>query len=440
MAIQSKKILKTHGLCVVFLVVLFVLSGTLCALAGDTSAKTPYQGVTLTFAIETGPPFEYYYGEMVPEFERRTGIKVKVDAVPIAEMVTKLTTEFMAETGAYDAIGIVVMPLTMFLKNGWIEPLEPFFEQGVVSPGYDLDDFASKEGMYVDDKLVTLPITAFCKTFFYRTDLFGEAGLPGPPETFAEEIEYARKLNNPPIYGTVLHGRHYAGTMSVVNTMLHSSGGQYYDENWNPVFDREAGVAALTHYVNLLKYAPPDVLNYGWLEVGSAFAQGNAAMCRLYPDSMPDFIDPEKSRIVGKFNMTIPPPRKGYPARPHGGTQGFQVASQSRHKKAAFKLIEFLTSKEIEQKLALAGKNGSPPRLSTMAHPEYTKMAWWAPVVAEGLKVLKMPPCIESQQEVDEALLTAWENAAVGKQSPQEALSTAAEEVRKVLRAVGYLQ
>ena len=89
MSIQLKKVQRVS---MIFLTVLFLLSGTLCALAVDTSIETPYKGVTLVVASEDGPPYLDYWKEFLPEFERKTGIKVEVDVIPIAEIYTKLAT------------------------------------------------------------------------------------------------------------------------------------------------------------------------------------------------------------------------------------------------------------------------------------------------------------------------------------------------------------
>lgn len=437
MSIQLKKV---QGVNMIFLTVLFLLSGTLCTSAVDTSIETPYKGVTLVVASEDGPPYLDYWKEFLPEFERRTGIKVEVDVIPITELYTKLATEFMAETGAYDVTQVDYSSYPMFVENNWLEPLGKYFEQGLAAPGYDLDDFTFTGDMYYEGKLITLPVMASCKTLFYRKDLFRKAGIEGPPETYSEEIEYARKLNNPPVYGVVFHGKHYSGTVSLINTMIWSCGGDFFDENWNPIFDQEPGVKALTFYCDLIKYAPPDILAYGWLEVGSVFSQGNAAMCHLYPESTPEFIDPEKSRIIGKWDMALTAHRKGYRTIPGGGGEGFQVAAQSKHKKAAFKLIEFLTSKEIELKAALAGINGNPCRGTTLDNPKYLEIAWWSPVTREGLKRVRLARLFGAKPEVDDQLLTAWDQAAIGKKSPRKALSDAADEVRKILKRAGLLK
>jgi len=441
MFIEFKKVLKMRRVSIVLLVVLFLLSGTLSIFAGNTSVKNPYKGVTLTFGCENGPVYLHYIREYVPEFERKTGIKVKVEITPIAQVYTKWATEFMANTGVYDIVQVDRNKYPMFMENNWLEPLGKYFEQGLADPSYDFEDIIGQNFVYYKDKLVTLPVFASCYQLYYRTDLFQKVGIEGPPGTYSEEIEYARKLNNlADTYGIAIHGKHYAGLMSPISSMLWSCGGKFFDENWNPVFHQEPGIKALNFYCDLIKYAPPDVLSYGWLEVISVFAEGHAGICHLYPEATPDFLNPEKSRIIGKWDAAITPHREGYPTINVGEAQGLQVAAQSRHKKAAFKFIEFLTSKEIALKAALSGGNPGPCRLSVLSNPKFQEKAFWAPAMAEGNKRARGAPVISVWDEVVEELVTAWQGAAMGKQSPREALSDAADKVRKIVKQAGYLQ
>jgi len=435
MSIQFNKV---QGVSIIFLMVLFLLSGVLPALAVDIPIKTPYKGVTLTLAMETGPQYEFL-AKNVPEFEKRTGIKVKVDLIPVMEIKTKYTTEFMAETGAYDIVEIGYTHNAYFVENKWYEPLGKYFEQGLADPSYDFDDFASTAGMYYKDILVGLPYMASTNVFYYRKDLFRNAGFEGPPETFSEEIECARKLTNPPNYGVVIQGEIKKG-FGIYVSMIWSCGGKIFDENWNPVFDQEPGVKGLTFYCDLVKYAPPDLLVYGWLEVLSAFVQGNAAMCHLYPEGIPDFTNPERSRIIGKWDLAVVPHGKGYPSIQEGCTEGLHLASQSKHKKAAFKLMEFLTSKEVALKMALADEITSPCRTSVLTNPKFVKKAWWAPKLSDILKHGRVLPVYPGSEEVEYQFLEAWQDAVVGKKSPREALSDAADEARKILKRVGLLK
>ena len=59
-----------------------------------------------------------------PQWEKLTGIKIKVIEVPTAEMFTKILQEHRAGTGAYDALNVVPSWMPDLVRAGALEQLE----------------------------------------------------------------------------------------------------------------------------------------------------------------------------------------------------------------------------------------------------------------------------------------------------------------------------
>jgi len=106
----------------------------------------------------------------------------------------------------------------------------------------------------------------------------------------------------------------------------------------------------------------------------------------------------------------------------------------------AFLLMQFLTMKETERKVILAG--GAPFRMSSVSDPalqaQYPEFA----VLAEQLKYANADwrPIIPEWGEINGPLLgTAINQALTGQKTPEQAMADIVEPVRQVMIRAGYI-
>ena len=434
----------------VFLATLVLVSGILFCDLGVAATQELYAGgsefagETISYIGEDGPLYRYHVEKWIPIFEKRTGIKVNAEIVPAEQLDVKLVTEFLAETGAYNIFTWGPHQYGEFATKGWIEPLAKYFKEDLAPKGYGIEQFLPNivnTIMCMNGEIYGLPISVDVKLLAYRTDLFSEAGLT-PPETFSQEIRYARKLTNPPTYGVAIHGKQYDATVWVFYTFLWGCGGEIYDENWNPTFQQEPGVKALTAYCDLIEYGPPDILTYDFMKVESCFASGRAAMAHIWPGSCGSFVNPETSKVIGKWDAAQIPHWEGCVSHPGGGGTVYTISSQAspREKKAAFQLGAFLSSEEVDLDSVLAMKNASPCCAATFQNSRVKEMHLHFPAMFEALKTFRMPRSIAPQREINSVVVLAMQQAAIGEKSPRQALADAAKKVRKILEEAAVLK
>ena len=185
-------------------------------------------------------------------FEEKFGIKVEINAIPWSNLHEKIIADLTAKTGTYDIIFIPGLWSLEFIYADYIEPLNQFWDNPNL-PRFDIEDYPASVVNLVsqDGNIYWIPHHGTTQILFYRKDLFEAEGLK-PPETYDELFEIAAKFTNNPKYPDVwgfattpAQGEFASSTWS---TWLWSWGGDYFDENWNPIFNNEIGVASLEAY------------------------------------------------------------------------------------------------------------------------------------------------------------------------------------------------
>jgi multiple sugar transport system substrate-binding protein len=289
------------------------------------------------------------YGDLlkasIPEFEKATGIRVRVEQLQEAQLSAKLATEFATRSSTVDVF--MTRPLQegkLFYKNGWSEPLNMNFSdypKNVMS----VATFGGK--VYI------VPLVTEWQVLYYRKDLFQKAGLK-VPTNFAELEAAAKKLNSDSVAGIASRGKG-AAAVTQLSSYLYNYGGLYLDKGV-AVFDSKPAVDAIRFYGKLLgTYGPKGVTAMSWENIMPLFQAGKIAMWTDASVFYGEVIDPAKTQVAAD-NVGI----ATFPAGPKKNTPylasawGVGIAKQSKHKDLAMRFVEWATSKELATKAMLA--------------------------------------------------------------------------------------
>ena len=129
--------------------------------------------------------------------------------------------------------------------------------------------------------------------------------------------------------------------------------------------------AALKYWLHLRDIAPPESAASTWTEVGTTFAAGRAAQGLVYGENAAWIAsDPEKSKVVGKVGVALPPTEpgvleeaeagKGYIGYYDGGAFGLPVTS--KNKEAALLFLQYIGQDSVQPGWAVAA-----PRITNTA-------------------------------------------------------------------------
>lgn len=410
----------------------------------------PYAGTTLVINFPTTPHYNAAM-KILPEFTKETGIMVEVDQLQYLKMRERQTLELTKDVGDYDLIGYVVFSKADYVYADQLENLAKYFmNPKLADPKYDANDLidgyvanigiAGGEKGYLPGKtgsLFGLPFGSETSILGYRKDIFEKHGLK-VPTTYDELLELACKIPQlePGMGG--LSSRAASGHHASHAFLLHLAplGGRIFDDDWNPIMNNEAGVAAATTLKTIVDCGPEGAQTFGFAEAGAAFLQGKTAMFLDSTQFAGQVNDPAKSAVVGKVGWAMHP--AGVRQASQTGGFGIGIPANAQHKEAAFLLMQWLTSKKADKLIALEG--GNPSRFSTHEDADVNAKFPHMKLFGEALRYADPDwrPIIPVWGKINADLGTALPKVLTEDVDIQEALDGVAERTRATMEDAGY--
>jgi len=338
------------------------------------AVKAQCDGTRLNLAVSTHPSVEAFRA-MTPDFMALTGIQVTYDELAEGQAKDKQFLEATGHTGLYDVLMMDSFWVPEYVAKQVALPLDEFVGDPNLTPAwFDWEDilpaFRNGLGMY-EGKIYGVPFAGETRFLAYRKDLFEKYGQK-VPETLDEMLEAARFFNGKEegLYGIGHRAQTGIFFASGWLTHVYDFGDGFVDQqNWTSRMTEPDVQQSLEWFTEMLKTAPPDVLNYTHEEATSAFNTGRTAMWFDSTALVPWLEDPERSQIVGKIGYV-----KG-PVGPNGAGGGtlagwdYAISPDSQNQECAWAYIMYMTSKEMAKQYIADG--GVPGRTSTFMDPDF---------------------------------------------------------------------
>lgn len=423
---------------------------TLMAGAALANPYADYEGTTLIVNFPAHPHYDAVM-KILPEFTKETGIEVEVDQLPYLKMRERQTLELVQDEGEYDLIAYVVFSKADYVYADQLENLAKYFMNPKLSnPAYDADDlidgyvynigFAGGTKGYLEGKtgsLFGIPYGSETSILGYRKDIFEKHGLD-VPTTYDEMLDIACQIPElEPGMGGVA-SRAASGHHASHAFLLHLAplGGRVFDDAWNPIVNNEAGVAAAEALKTIVDCGPEGAKNFGFGEALGSCLNGDTAMFLDTTVVAGQIDDPSKSQVVGKVGWALHP--MGTRRGSQTGGFGIGIPANAENKEAAFLLMQWLTSKEGDKLVALAG--GNPSRFSTHADADVNAKFPHMATFGEALQHADPDwrPIIPVWGKINADLGTTLSKVLTEDLDIQEALNGVAERTKAVMEEAGY--
>jgi len=402
----------------------------------------------ITILINQSP----WYGgfeKVVKLYEQQTGNTLNLDVSPYAGMLEKARNAVRGKESPFDWVNIDTQNTVEFYLGGFLSPLkeiDPDFQLDPQVSRYDDCLFWNERTQWRDRSgvLMGLPVQGNVNLYYYRRDLFEQAGLKGP-ETWDDVVAAAEKLGKgTDLYGFVVRGeRGNAIRFDWMSYMLGVGASIERDApngDFTVTVNSPQAKRALDFYLSLAKrFGPPNSGAIGQNDLIQLMTTGKALQLNMVTAAWPNMDNPERSRVVGKVSVAvIPRPADGVFATPIGNwVSGIPKNIPVERKKAALAFMKWFLTFEAQYKFAEFG--GIPPVRTDVfdsdlaTRPEFR----WMAAYKKSLPYAKQVLGYKEGAQVEAVLGLRLNQALVGELSSGKALNLAAEDIQKVFQQNG---
>lgn len=370
--------------------------------------------------------------DLIKKFSADTGIQVNPTIVDWNDLGTKFTVAAAGQAASYDVVNVDPSAHGAFMKAGYLEPLDTY-----LAP--IKDDLVSPNIFSYGGKIYGMPWFIDALFFFYNKEILSAAGFNAPPATWDELRSQALAIQQKNLakYPFAFQWRQIEGEFDLFITFLMGNGGKVLDDTLTkPLFNGPEGVAALQYMVDLNakdKLVDPGSFNMRPLEVMTEMSQGRTAFAIIWGEVAGSLNDASKSKVIGKIaSSLIPVAKAGNPSYTVDGSECLAMTSKSPNKDSAWKLIQYMVSKE--QSKAVAKNLGAlPVYKSLFTDPEVASNAWVKSFL-DQLKNSYSRPGQGWYTEFSQTLQVETISALSGKKTPKQALDDAAAKAVDILK------
>src|SRR6187200_1840071 len=162
-------------------------------LAPYKAAKIDWQqtsGETITVAVIPASYFENLIS-IAPQFKTLTGIDVRFEKIPPAQIRQKAVIDLTSKTGTYATHAADPMYYSLYAANKWVEPLDGYLNDKALTDAawFKFDDILA-------GKLYGVPYDGEVTVQVYRKDLYDAKGLK-PADDLTSFVSNAAALHAP---------------------------------------------------------------------------------------------------------------------------------------------------------------------------------------------------------------------------------------------------
>src|SRR5919199_936651 len=355
--------------------------------------------------------------------------------IPYQDLFTKVLANLSAGTGAPDLVGIEINAFSRFMKGNiaskGLVDLTPLI-------GSQRKDFLRWEPYMYKGRIYGVE-SALCPVgLYYRDDIFKEAGVKAPLDSYHDLLAAGRILAKKGKY-IMMVGRQ--ADTGVFLEMFHQVGGHIFDANGKLTLDDPRAVQILEFLVKGVKeklfWTPPDL----YTAPAMAALKQNKVARVLMPDWYAGyFLKPNVAEQKGKWRLQTMPlwNKSSLPVSTAGGT-GFAITKQSKHQQLVWSLLQYTYMTESNQVKRFQEINYFPTMKEALHDPGVTNLPdpYFGGEKIGGVfasVAAKIPQQYQSPywNEAITQLGNEYTNAMLGRKTPARAIKDATTAIQKI--------
>jgi ABC-type glycerol-3-phosphate transport system substrate-binding protein len=263
---------------------------------------------------------------------------------------------------------------------------------------------------------------------YYNKTFFKDAGLDPekPPITWDEFYEAGQKMTSTDKWGTALWVGQGDAVQCITDALTFSNGGSVLNADFTEcVLDQQAAIEAMKYFKKLQEINPPGEVSRTEEDSFQLFTAGKVGMF-WYGEWGQDSVNaraPEMDWAITNF----PKPADGQSIGTFGGWN-MVIYKNAPNKDAAWKFIEYWTSKEVNEKVS-----SLTPANIEAAKSFLTNKRKFSDVIFQQLTQALYRPIFPKYPDLAEIQRNATTAILTGTSDVDSALKTATEEINALL-------
>lgn len=291
----------------------------------------------------------------IREFEAQSDIQVEVIQSDWGSIADRVVPELATGGDAYDVVEFDNGWVAEWCGAGWATPLDDLLPAGYAEdmiPGL-VDLFTCPDGSL--QGVVWNNDTRF---FFYNAEKLREAGFDAPPATWDELKAQSLAAQEAGVvkYGLAPFWEQGWALVNELHFWTYAFGGSTVDEDGCFLFNKDPNtLAALEFMISTLEegVSNPAGLTYNQEAAQNVFLSGESLfMPQGIAGLMSYANDSSISNIVDQVEVGLVPGVEAGQSAALTLPEAYAIPANSKHKEAAAKFIEFMTSRETNKLLA----------------------------------------------------------------------------------------
>jgi ABC-type glycerol-3-phosphate transport system substrate-binding protein len=411
---------------------------SLLVVAGMSPAQA--EPVTLRALMEDVPE-THIIENLLPQFEKETGIKVEFEKVNYGDMHDKLVTQLVSPESYYNLLEVDFLWAGEFPAAGWLVDLKPFVEKDKMDLGEFIPSMLDLLGRK-DDALPIIPMYNYSMGLIYRTDLLEDPKLKEAykaeyktdlklPTTLEDYVQIAKFMKaKADVAGAAMQGQRGDPNSMEFSNYLFSAGGSYLDASGKVVLDSPEARKALTLYVDAIQHAAQQgALSATLDDTMRLMCSGKAFSMVTYWWMLPQVDNAEKCPdVAGKVALSVMPGGHGESG---GWGWGIPKNVSPEEQEAAWKFIQWVQSKDVSVARALQGH--APVRADTYTDAKVLEKYPYYKAAQDIVATGKSFPIFAYSAQYEDVLGTSLSQAGGGEVTSDAALEAAHKGLEELL-------
>ena len=291
----------------------------------------------------------------VAEFQDETGIQVTLIQSDWDSIADRVLPEIATQGSAYDVVEFDNGWVAQWCGAGWTTPLDDYMPEGYTDgmiPGL-VELFSCPDGSV--HGVVWNNDTRFS---YYNADKLAEAGFDAPPATLDEFVAQSQAAKEAGVveYGMAPFWEQEWALGNEFHFWTYAFGGEIVDADGCFLFNKDPNtLAALQFMIDSLEngVSNPAGLTYDQATAQDVFLKGSTLFMPQGIAGLMAYVeDPAISSVAGQVKVSLVPGAEAGQSATLTLPEAYAIPTNSEHKDAAWKFIEYMTSPDSNKALA----------------------------------------------------------------------------------------